>query len=219
MSGAGSAGLEELLTTSPVIPVVVVPDAADAVPLARALLAGGVGVIEVTLRSPAALEAIRRIAAEVPQLRLGAGTLLSPQDVDAAARAGAQFLVTPGSTPGLLAALDEADLPYLAGAATVSEMLTLAEHGVRAMKFFPAQAAGGAAYLKAVAGPLPALRFCPTGGIDLGNAGQYLALPSVSCVGGSWLTPRDVLARRDWTKVTELAARSVRELAPGASAR
>lgn len=181
-----------LLTISPVVPVVVIGDAADAVPTAEALLRGGVGIIEVTLRTPAALAAIERIAAEAPGIVVGAGTVTTPESADAAARAGAKFLVTPGSTDRVLDAAAATGLPVLPGAATVSEAMRLAERGHTELKFFPAEAAGGVPYLKSIAGPLPDLRFCPTGGITAATAPSYLALPNVGCVGGSWLTAGDL---------------------------
>ena len=177
-----------LLDISPVVPVVVIGDAADAVPTAEALLRGGVGIVEVTLRTPAALSAIERIAAEVPGIVVGAGTVTTPDLASAAAGAGARFLVTPGSTDLVLDAAADTGLPVLPGAATVSEAMRLAERGHTELKFFPAEAAGGVAYLKSIAGPLPDLRFCPTGGITPATAPTYLALPNVGCVGGSWLT-------------------------------
>ncbi|MFC5288938.1 bifunctional 4-hydroxy-2-oxoglutarate aldolase/2-dehydro-3-deoxy-phosphogluconate aldolase [Actinokineospora guangxiensis] len=177
-----------LLDISPVVPVVVIDDRATAVPIAEALLSGGVGIIEVTLRTQAALGAIERIAAEVPGIVVGAGTVTSPELAAAAARAGARFLVTPGSTDRVLDAAAATGLPTLPGAATVSEAMRLAERGFTELKFFPAEAAGGVPYLKSIAGPLPDLRFCPTGGISAATAPTYLALPNVGCVGGSWLT-------------------------------
>ena len=153
----------------------VLEDATQAVPLARALAAGGLPIIELTLRTPSALEAVRRIAAEVPEVLVGAGTILSARQADRAAAAGAQFLVSPGSTPALLDAMDDTGLPYLPGTSTVSEMLAVAEHGHTAMKFFPAEAAGGAPYLASLASPLPQLRFCPTGGITAATAEQLPA--------------------------------------------
>ncbi|MEV5410423.1 bifunctional 4-hydroxy-2-oxoglutarate aldolase/2-dehydro-3-deoxy-phosphogluconate aldolase [Thermopolyspora sp. NPDC052614] len=194
-----------LLDLAPVIPVVVIDDADRAVPLARALLAGGLPAIEITLRTPCALDAIGRIAAEVPEAVIGAGTVRTPADVDACVRAGARFLVSPGVTPTLLDAMLDSGLPFLPGAATVSEVLTLAERGLRELKFFPAEAAGGVPYLKSLASPIPDVRFCPTGGITPHTAPQYLALPNVGCVGGSWLTPRDALAAGDYTLIQKLA--------------
>ncbi|MBM7810743.1 bifunctional 4-hydroxy-2-oxoglutarate aldolase/2-dehydro-3-deoxy-phosphogluconate aldolase [Saccharothrix algeriensis] len=195
----------ELLELSPVIPVVVLDDADQAVPLARALLRGGIRVIELTLRTPAALAAIERIAAEVPDIVLGAGTVTAPEHAERAAEAGAAFLVTPGTTERVLAAVEGTGLPFLPGAATASEAMRLAERGLTALKFFPAEAAGGADFLKSVAGPLPGLRFCPTGGISAETAPRYLALPNVGCVGGSWLTPKDALAAGDFDRIEALA--------------
>ncbi|CAM5559339.1 bifunctional 4-hydroxy-2-oxoglutarate aldolase/2-dehydro-3-deoxy-phosphogluconate aldolase [Streptomyces abikoensis] len=202
-----------VLGLAPVLPVAVLSDAADAVPLARALVAGGLPAIEVTLRTDAALDAIRAVAAEVPEAVVGAGTVLSPARAEAAVRAGARFLVSPGWTDSLLAALREAGVPFLPGVSTVSEVMALLEHGVREMKFFPAQAAGGAPYLASLASPLPGARFCPTGGIGPATAPAYLALPNVGCVGGSWMFPADALARRDWGRVTQLA-RQAADLRP-----
>ena len=204
-----------LLEVSPVIPVVVLQDAAYAVPLARALAAGGVRIIEVTLRTPAALEAIRRIAAEVPETLVGAGTVTAPEHADQAAAAGAGFLVTPGTTAAVLDAVAATGLPTLPGASTVSEMMRLAELGYRALKFFPAEAAGGVPFLRSVAGPLPGLRFCPTGGITPSTAVGYLALPNVGCVGGSWLAPPASLAAGDYTPI-EATARAATALAHAA---
>jgi 2-dehydro-3-deoxyphosphogluconate aldolase/(4S)-4-hydroxy-2-oxoglutarate aldolase len=196
----------DLLAISPVIPVVVIDDAADAVPLAQALLRGGVAVMEITLRTEAGLDAIRQVAAEVPGTTVGAGTVTTPEEADAARRAGARFIVTPGATDRLMDAVLDTGLPLLAGAATLTEILRLRERGQRAMKFFPAEAAGGAAYLKAVAGPVPDVRFCPTGGITPGNAEQYLRLPNVGCVGGSWLTPAAEVRAGNWAAIERLAA-------------
>ncbi|XVQ82376.1 bifunctional 4-hydroxy-2-oxoglutarate aldolase/2-dehydro-3-deoxy-phosphogluconate aldolase [Microbispora siamensis] len=198
--------MSNLLDLAPVVPVVVLDDAESAVPLARALVAGGLPVIEVTLRTSAALDAIRRIAAEVPEAVVGAGTVRSPEDVEAAIGAGARFLVSPGTTPGLLAAMLAAGVPFLPGVATATEAMTLAERGVRELKFFPAEPAGGVAYLKSLSGPLPDVRFCPTGGITPSNAPAYLALPNVGCVGGSWLTPRSLVAAGDFARIEKLAS-------------
>ena len=194
-STSESRGTRSLLSLVPVVPVVVIEDPAHAVPVARALVAGGLPVIELTLRTPVALDAIAAIAAEVPEILVGAGTIVTPGQVKQAQDAGAQFLVSPGSTPTLLAAMAGSGLPFLPGTATVSEALAVLEAGFEEMKFFPAEASGGAAYLKSIASPLPAARFCPTGGITAATAPSYLALPNVGCVGGSWLTPADALAR------------------------
>jgi 2-dehydro-3-deoxyphosphogluconate aldolase/(4S)-4-hydroxy-2-oxoglutarate aldolase len=194
-----------LLSRVPVVPVVVVDDPAHAVPVARALVAGGLPVIELTLRTPVALDAIRAIASEVPEILVGAGTIMTPGQAKEALDAGAQFLVSPGSTPSLLGAMADTGLPFLPGTATVSEVLAVLEAGYTELKFFPAEASGGAAFLRSVAAPVPAARFCPTGGITAATAASYLALPNVGCVGGSWLTPADALASGDWGRVTELA--------------
>lgn len=195
----------QLLDISPVIPVVVIKDAEQAVPLARALASGGVGVIEITLRTPAGLLAIERVAAEVPEIVVGAGTVTTPAQVRDVTRAGAKFIVLPGSPDRLLAAALDSGLPLLPGASTLSEMMRLLEHDLTAMKFFPAEVCGGAPFLSAVAGPLPDLRFCPTGGITLKTAPDYLAMPNVGCVGGSWLTPSDAVAAEDWARIEALA--------------
>ncbi|WP_308407554.1 bifunctional 4-hydroxy-2-oxoglutarate aldolase/2-dehydro-3-deoxy-phosphogluconate aldolase [Streptomyces olivochromogenes] len=194
-----------LLDLAPVVPVVVVEDAAHAVPLARALVAGGLPAVEVTLRTPAALDAIRAIAAEVPDAMVGAGTVITPAQVAACVAAGARFLVSPGWTDGLLDAMRASGVPFLPGVSTTTEVVALLERGVREMKFFPAQAAGGTAYLRSLAGPLPQARFCPTGGIGPGTAPEYLALPNVGCVGGSWMVPAGAVAARDWARVETLA--------------
>jgi 2-dehydro-3-deoxyphosphogluconate aldolase/(4S)-4-hydroxy-2-oxoglutarate aldolase len=199
--------MSSLLDTAPVIPVVVLNDQTQAVPLARALAAGGLPIIELTLRTPSALEAIRRIAADVPEILVGAGTILNARQADAAAAAGAQFLVSPGSTPAVLDAMDATGLPYLPGTSTVTEMMAVAERGRSEMKFFPAEAAGGAPYLASLASPLPQLRFCPTGGITAATADRYLKMPNVGCVGGSWVTPTNAVAEGDWARITKLAAK------------
>jgi 2-dehydro-3-deoxyphosphogluconate aldolase/(4S)-4-hydroxy-2-oxoglutarate aldolase len=193
------------LDLAPVLPVVVIPDVELAVPLARALAAGGLPAIEITLRSPVALEACRQIVDEVPEVVVGVGTVREPVQVTQARDAGARFLVSPGSTPALLDALQAGDLPFLPGISTVSEMMAVAERGITEMKLFPAEASGGAALLKAVHGPFPDLRFCPTGGIRPENASTYLRLPNVGCVGGSWLTPAEILDNRQWQAVASLA--------------
>jgi 2-dehydro-3-deoxyphosphogluconate aldolase/(4S)-4-hydroxy-2-oxoglutarate aldolase len=200
-----SSPSDSLLSLVPVVPVVVLDDLAHAVPVARALVAGGLPVIELTLRTPVALDAIAAIAAEVPEILVGAGTITSPELVGRAVDAGAQFLVSPGTTPGLLRELAGSGVPFLPGTATVSEAMAVLEAGFSEMKFFPAEASGGAAYLKSLASPLPAARFCPTGGITATSAPAYLSLPNVGCVGGSWLTPADALAAGDWDRVATLA--------------
>jgi len=196
---------QDVVALSPVIPVVVIQDAGTAVPLAKALLRGGVGVIEITLRTPAGMESIEQVAHEVPDMVVGAGTVVSPGQVQAVVDAGAAFLVTPGAPGALLDAALEPGLPLLAGASTITEMMRLAERGLEIMKFFPAEASGGRDYLAAVAGPLPQLRFCPTGGVTASTAADYLALPSVACVGGSWLTPSSAVREGRWDVVEQLA--------------
>ncbi|WP_405781201.1 bifunctional 4-hydroxy-2-oxoglutarate aldolase/2-dehydro-3-deoxy-phosphogluconate aldolase [Streptomyces sp. NBC_00859] len=197
--------MTSVLDLAPVVPVVVIDDAADAVPLARALVSGGLPAIEVTLRTPAALDAIRAIAAEVPEAVVGAGTVISPDGVAQAVSAGSRFLVSPGWSDRLLGAMTESGVPFLPGVSTTSEVVELLERGITGMKFFPAEAAGGTAYLKSLGGPLPQARFCPTGGISLASAPSYLALPNVACVGGTWMLPADALAARDWDRVEQLA--------------
>jgi 2-dehydro-3-deoxyphosphogluconate aldolase/(4S)-4-hydroxy-2-oxoglutarate aldolase len=174
---------DEILDLATVIPVVVIDDPDDAVPLARGLVAAGMPAIEITLRTPGALTAIANIAADVPEARLGAGTVLNPSQGEKALDSGAEFLVSPGTTTALL----DAQLPLLPGVATASEILVLLERGLTAAKFFPAEASGGISTLRAYAGPFPQVRFCPTGGIDAAKAPDYLALPNVACVGGSWM--------------------------------
>ncbi|KAB2972470.1 bifunctional 4-hydroxy-2-oxoglutarate aldolase/2-dehydro-3-deoxy-phosphogluconate aldolase [Streptomyces sp. SS1-1] len=197
--------MTSVLDLAPVVPVVVVDDPSDAVPLARALVAGGLRAIEVTLRTPAALDAIRAVADAVPDAVVGAGTVLTPGQVTRSVEAGARFLVSPGWTDALLDAMRASGVPYLPGVSTASEVVALLERGVRELKFFPAEAAGGTAYLRSLYGPLPQVRFCPTGGIGPGSAPDYLALPNVACVGGSWMLPADAVAARDWGRVETLA--------------
>ncbi len=198
----------DLLELSPVVPVVALDDAAAAAPLANALLRGGITTIEVTLRTPAGLPAIERIAREVPGIVIGAGTITEAGQAARAVDAGASYIVTPAATDRLLDDVAATGLPYLAGVSTASEAMRVAERGVTAMKFFPAGPSGGVPYLKALAGPLPHLRFCPTGGVTADNARDYLALPNVGCVGGTWLTPKESLLSGDWATVESLAAQA-----------
>jgi 2-dehydro-3-deoxyphosphogluconate aldolase/(4S)-4-hydroxy-2-oxoglutarate aldolase len=200
-----SARMEAIVAGNAVVPVVVVQEATQAVPLARALARGGVGVIEVTLRSDAALDAIERIVAEVPEMQVGAGTVTTVGQLKAVAHAGAAFVVSPGSPLSLMDAVEDLGLPVLPGAGTVTEMMRLRDLGFTLQKFFPAEASGGTAFLRAVNGPLPELQFCPTGGISARNGTEYLALSNVACVGGSWLTPEDAVASGDWPRVEQLA--------------
>jgi 2-dehydro-3-deoxyphosphogluconate aldolase/(4S)-4-hydroxy-2-oxoglutarate aldolase len=201
-------GLEAILLAAPVIPVVIIDDAAKAVPLAKALVAGGLPVIEITLRTAAGLEAIRAIAAEVPGAIAGAGTVLDTAQLAAVARAGARFAVSPGATPKMLDAAQGANIALLPGIATASEAMGLIERGYGFAKFFPAEPAGGAAYLSALASPLPQLRFCPTGGITPDSAPRYLSLPNVICIGGSWMVHRNTIEAGDWSAITASAAKA-----------
>ena len=211
---------EGLLGATRVVPVITIDDAADAVPLAEALVAGGLQVLEVTLRTEAGLESISRIAAEVPDAVVGAGTVTTPQQLIDARNAGARFIVSPGCTDSLAVAALEAGGVFLPGAVTASEVLRLLELGISMMKFFPAEASGGIAALKALGGPFPQVRFCPTGGIDLQRAPSYLALPNVVCIGGTWMVPADLIAGHEWGGLTALAseATSVTRLPAAADA-
>jgi 2-dehydro-3-deoxyphosphogluconate aldolase/(4S)-4-hydroxy-2-oxoglutarate aldolase len=199
------AQVEATLRLAPVVAVVVIDELADAVPLARALVGGGIRAIEVTLRTPVALDAVRAIGAEVEGAVVGAGTLLAPKDIAAAEAAGARFGVSPGVTPALLDAADASALPYLPGAATATEAMQLFERGYTFQKFFPATPAGGPEYLRALASPLPGIRFCPTGGISAHSAREWLALPNVVCVGGSWLSAGALLRSGAWRRIEALA--------------
>ena len=194
----------EVCSLAPVVPVLVIDDVAHARPLAEALVAGGLPALEVTLRTPAALDVIREMA-QVKGGVVGAGTLLTPADVKAAKAAGATFGVSPGATDTLLQACEDEDLPLLAGAATASEAMRLLERGYTMLKFFPAEASGGAAALKAIGAPIPQVRFCPTGGVTLKNAPDYLALSNTVCVGGSWVAPKDLMLKGDWAGIEALA--------------
>ena len=194
----------EICQLAPVVPVLVVEDAALAAALATALVAGGLPALEVTLRTPAALDVIREMAG-VEGGVVGAGTLLTSADVVAAKEAGALFGVTPGTTDRLIDAALDAELPLLPGAATATEALSLLERGFSIQKFFPAEASGGVPALKAIGAPMPQVRFCPTGGVSLKNASEYLALPNTICVGGSWVAPKDAVVEHDWARITALA--------------
>ncbi|MBL0901169.1 MAG: bifunctional 4-hydroxy-2-oxoglutarate aldolase/2-dehydro-3-deoxy-phosphogluconate aldolase [Reyranella sp.] len=191
---------------APVIPVLTIETRESAVPLARALVKGGLPVLEITLRTAVALDALRAIAAEVPEAVAGAGTVLDGGQLDEVRRAGGRFAVSPGCTAALADAARTSGLPFLPGVQTVSEAMELAAQGFRLLKFFPADVAGGVGWLKAVAAPLAGLRFCPTGGIGAGTAAAYLALANVACVGGSWVAPKSAVAAGDWATVERLAA-------------
>jgi len=195
----------QVMQDAPVIPVIVLNDVAHAVPMARALVAGGIRMLEVTLRTPQALACMEAIARDVPEAVLGAGTLRSAADARAAASAGARFAVSPGYTAALGQACRDLRLPLLPGVATGSEVMMCQEDGLSELKFFPAMQAGGVAMLKAWGGPFTDIRFCPTGGVTAANAGQLLALSNVVCVGGSWLVPADALNMGDWARITKLA--------------
>jgi 2-dehydro-3-deoxyphosphogluconate aldolase/(4S)-4-hydroxy-2-oxoglutarate aldolase len=197
--------LLSLLDGQPVIPVLKIERAADAVPLARALARGGLKVIEITLRTKEALEAIRHAAAEVEEAVVGAGTILNAKQFDEAASAGSRFIVSPGLTREVLSAAAGSDVPLLPGAITPGEIMTAAEAGLDFLKFFPAEQAGGAAFLKSLASPFAGIRFCPTGGVSLNNAGDYLSLPNVICVGGSWVAPDDLVKAGKWDEIEALA--------------
>lgn len=197
-------GLTPAMTRG-VIPVVTIADAADAVPLALALLSGGLSVIEITLRSDAAIPSIRAIRAEVPEMLIGAGTVLTRRQLDDAERAGAGFIVTPATTPSLLAALLDSSLPVLPGGSTASEVAALRELGYSTMKFFPAEASGGVGFVDAMAGPFADVSFCPTGGISAGTASSYLARPNVFAVGGTWVAPTASIAAAEWSGVERRA--------------
>lgn len=206
-----SAAIRDFCNRAPVVPVLVIDDVNAARPLAEALIEGGLPALEVTLRTPAALECIR-IMADVPGGVVGAGTVLSAEHVQAVKQAGARFAVSPGATDALLDAALKNDLPLLPGAATASEAMRLFSQGIDIQKFFPAEAAGGAALLKSLASPLPDISFCPTGGVSLKNARDYLELPNVLCVGGSWVAPAELVNRGDWSGIEALARDAVAAL-------
>lgn len=198
--------ISAITAMSPVIPVLTVERAADAVPLARALVKGGLPVLEITLRTRTAMAALEAIVEQVPEAMVGAGTVLEAAQVGQIQRLGAKFAVSPGCTPGLVAATRAAGLPFLPGVQTVSEAMLLAEQGFQVLKFFPAEPAGGVAWLKAVGAPLAGLRFCPTGGIGAETVRPYLALHNVACVGGSWVAPAAAVDAKDWSQIERLAA-------------
>lgn len=198
-----------VLNASPVMPVMVIQDLENAVPLAKALVAGGIRVLEITLRTPVALDAIRAIAKEVPEAIVGAGTILNAEQLQQAADAGAVFAISPGLTANLLAAAQKSSIALIPGISSLSELMLGMEYGLDHFKFFPAENAGGVPMLKAIAGPIPQVTFCPTGGISLKNYNEYLALPNVACCGGSWLAPADVVKNKDWDKVTQLAKEAI----------
>lgn len=197
--------LLDIMRTSPVIPVIAIDNIEQAVPLAKALVAGGIRVLEVTLRTEYGIPAIRAMVEQVPDAIVGVGTLTQPEEFSAARKAGAVFGVSPGLTPGLVEAARRSGLPLLPGVMTPSEVMAAREAGFRQLKLFPAVPAGGVGMLSAIAGPLPDVTFCPTGGISVETAPQFLACKNVACVGGSWLTPKDAMKSGDWDRITELA--------------
>ncbi len=199
----------EILKTGPVIPVIVIEKIEDAVPMARALLSGGVKVLEITLRTPVAIDAIRAISAEVPDAIVGAGTVLTPADLQQVEDAGGVFALSPGFTPSLLEAANDGPMGFIPGISTASELMMGLELGYDVFKFFPAEAAGGVNAVKSIGGPFPQCTFCPTGGISPDNYRDYLALKNVACVGGSWLVPSGAVKKHDWQKITDLAAEAV----------
>ena len=200
---------KEVLHAGPVMPVMVIQHLDDAVPLARALVAGGIKVLEITLRTPIALDAIKLISQEVKDAIVGAGTITTPEQLKAAEDAGAVFAISPGLTPALLTAAKAGNIALIPGIATLSELMMGMEYGLDHFKFFPAEAAGGIPMLKSIAGPIPSATFCPTGGISPENYNAYLNLSNVACVGGSWLVPADAVKSKNWAKVTELAKQAI----------
>lgn len=199
----------EVFEAGPVVPVMVLNDVEKAVPLAKALMAGGIKVLEVTLRTPAALEVIQRIAEEVPESLIGAGTVTNAQQLKAVIEAGAKFAISPGMTPDLLEAGMKAEIPLIPGISSTSDLMQAKDAGYTYLKFFPAEASGGAKAIKSIGGPFPEMTFCPTGGIGLGNYNDYLSLSNVICVGGSWLAPDDAIEAGDWDRITQLAKEAI----------
>jgi 2-dehydro-3-deoxyphosphogluconate aldolase/(4S)-4-hydroxy-2-oxoglutarate aldolase len=200
---------EEIFNQGPVVPVLVIKDVEHAVPLAKALIAGGIRVLEVTLRTDAALEVIAKIAKEVPEAIIGAGTVTNRAQLQQVIEAGAKFAISPGLTSDLLKAGNEGSIALIPGISSISELMTAVDHGYTHLKFFPAEASGGVKALKAIGGPFPDIKFCPTGGISPSNYNDYLALPNVCCAGGSWLAPEDAMINGEWDKITELAKQAV----------
>lgn len=199
----------EILQISPIVPVVVIEDIKDAVPLAQSLIEGGIQIIEVTLRSSCALEAIELIAKNVPKMRVGAGTILNPAQLEQAQNRGAEFLISPGLTIKLLEYAKKKDMPLIPGVSSSSEVMQALELGYSALKFFPAEYCGGVKLLNAFNGPFKVVKFCPTGGISADNMHSYLNLENVLCVGGSWLTPKNLIQNKEWDKITEICKRSL----------
>ncbi|MCQ2857451.1 bifunctional 4-hydroxy-2-oxoglutarate aldolase/2-dehydro-3-deoxy-phosphogluconate aldolase [Helicobacter pylori] len=199
----------EILQISPIVPVVVIENIKDAVPLAQSLIEGGIPIIEVTLRSSCALEAIELIAKNVPKMRVGAGTILNLTQLEQAQNRGAEFLISPGLTPSLLEHAKKKDMPLIPGVSSSGEVMQALEWGYHALKFFPAEYCGGVKLLNAFNGPFKGVKFCPTGGISADNMRSYLNLENVLCVGGSWLTPKDLIQNKEWDKITEICKRAL----------
>ena len=197
--------IENILASAPVVPVVVIENLEDAAPLAKALYNGGLKALEITLRTPVAAEAVKLMKEAVPEAYVGTGTVIDKATFEASVAAGADFMVSPGVNDELLALAKESDIPFLPGAATPSEVMNLVSHGFKFLKFFPAEAAGGAPMLKSIGGPLPQVKFCPTGGISLATAPKYLALNNVVCVGGTWMLDKELIANKDWQAIEALA--------------
>ncbi|ESP93187.1 MULTISPECIES: bifunctional 4-hydroxy-2-oxoglutarate aldolase/2-dehydro-3-deoxy-phosphogluconate aldolase [Pseudoalteromonas] len=197
--------IQEILSAAPVVPVIVIEELEDAIPLARALYNGGLRALEVTLRTPVAAEAVKQIKEAIPEAYVGTGTVVDKASFEASVNAGADFMVSPGVSSELLELAKSTDIPFLPGAATPSEAMELAAHGFKFLKFFPAEAAGGAPMLKSIGGPLPQVTFCPTGGISLESAPKYLALNNVVCVGGTWMLDKSLIANKDWQAIEALA--------------
>lgn len=200
---------QEIFAMGPIVPVLVIENVEDAIPIAKALMAGGIRVLEVTLRTENALQVIRKIADELPDAMVGAGTVTNPQTLRQAQEAGAKFAISPGMTRELLEASGEASIPLIPGIASISELMTGIDAGLDHFKFFPAEAIGGAKSIKSIAGPFPDIRFCPTGGINKDNMNNYLSLKNVSCIGGSWLVPADAVANKDWDQITAITKAAV----------
>jgi 2-dehydro-3-deoxyphosphogluconate aldolase/(4S)-4-hydroxy-2-oxoglutarate aldolase len=209
LSGSRNKKLADLLRHGPIVPVITLERVEDAVPLARALVAGGLRLLEITLRTPAAADSAAAIIQEVPEAVVGIGTVLTPNDLERARKLGARYALSPGATPDLLEAASESEMPFIPGIATASELMAALAHGFQTVKFFPAVAAGGIPALKALAGPFPQARFCPTGGIDEKNARDWLALSNVVAVGGSWVCPTSDIRAQAWDEITSKAQRAV----------
>jgi len=209
LSGSRNKKLADLLRHGPIVPVITLERVEDAVPLARALVAGGLRLLEITLRTPAAADSAAAIIQEVPEAVVGIGTVLTPSDLERARKLGARYALSPGATPDLLEAASESEMPFIPGIATASELMAALAHGFQTVKFFPAVAAGGIPALKALAGPFPQARFCPTGGIDEKNARDWLALSNVVAVGGSWVCPTSDIRAQAWDEITSKARRAV----------